>query len=222
MISRDDAALVGDAAIMTGALNALLMGLVMLVTEVLFDSTMVPSWIEALSGIFFNGGAVAGPVIAWLLAGRKITVSAVVGGFLGVGIAAAVFGVLAGLVFVLRRFIGGVMPDFPLELVIVASLFGLGLAIVAGWLIRDAIKDRKLAEPLHPLRDTVRIASVAVIALYCAVIAVLAFQPDAGEIAEAPIFMLMVAIVGAGIAAGAVLAGRVLARKPVAGASAPA
>ena len=220
--SRDEFMLVGDAAIMTAALSAALMGIVMLLTEVLYDSTSLPRWVEGLSAIFFFGGGIAGPIIAWLFGGRKITLTAVMGGFLGVGIGAAAFGVLAGLVFVLRLFIGRLVTDFPLELVLVASLLGLGLAAVAAWLIRDAITDRRLVRPLHPARDIARFASVAVIVVYCAVIGVLALQPDAGEIAEAPMFMLMVALSGAGIVAGAVLAERVLAKKPAADASAPA
>ncbi len=211
-LDRDDLAVIGDAAITSGAVNALFMSVVMLATEVVFSSTRVPSWIELLSAILFFGGAVVGPIVAWLLAGRRVTVPAAVGGILGVGVAAAAFVVLGGLVWLLRRLIGSRIPDFPLELVIIASLVGLVLVVVAVALVRDALADRRLPRPLHPMRDAVRIASVAVMVTYVVGIAVLAVQPGAGEIAEAPMFMLTVALGGAGVVTGAALAERVLAR----------
>lgn len=213
LLNRDDLVLIGDSALITCGLSAALMAVVLLLSEVMWGDSLVPVWMELVSSIAFFAPMLLGPVLVWLASKRKITVPAVLGVALGAGLSAVVFAILIALTGLFQIALRGIQTEGPWGLVVVGALGLVALAVVGFRLLRDGGADRRRAQPAHLLLDVLRIAAAVIVVVYTAVIIALSLVPQRGEIIEALAFMLIGAVTGACLAAGAAILTRAVAKR---------
>lgn len=209
---RDWYELLGDGALISAGTMALITGVVLLVTGVIVRGS-VPVWMEFGSGIVTLLAFVVGPLLAWLVHDRKVSVPAIGGALLSAPITAIAFGAFVLLSTALGWILHSVNDAEWFGPLVGLILAGAGFVVLCAWLVGDAVRDRGKPAREHPRIDAVRFAAVAVVSVYAAVVLVFALQPGAGEVIEALAFMLMAAVVGGSAVGMADLAERILARK---------
>lgn len=199
---RDHVDLAFDSVLFTMGLFALVTSAELGLTALLGD-TALPGWLQFVSSMLVLATGVAGPVLAWLLHGRRLTVLAVLGAFVG--------GAAAGIVALSSQWL-----SIPLTWLVspittadssgpIALLTVLGAVVIAGmvWLLVDAARDAVPSRRAHLLIDMLRVASVvAIVALRFVVEAVIT-NNTTGQISETLIFALVAGIVGGAIVVGA-------------------
>jgi hypothetical protein len=210
---RERFELAGDAAVVTAAVLAVLTSIVLLVSAGVGDRE-VPVAIQLASALAVLLGGIAGPVVAWLMHGRRITLPAVLGGIVGAAVSGAAFAVFVAfstaLGWVLSPLTDAEWAGPLAGLVLVAVAF----VVLVVWLLFDAVRDYARPRRRHRSLDILRILSTIVIATYSVVITVLAFAGPGGEIVEALAFMLIGAVNGALVVTMADFLVRLIAPKP--------
>lgn len=207
--------LVGDGALTTAGTMGLLTGIVLLVTGVIVRGG-VPVWMEAGSGILVLLGYAAGPVVAWLVRGRKITLAAAGGALVSAPVTAALFFAFVLLSTALGWLLQGINDAEWFGPLVGAALVEIGFLGLCVWLVADAVRDRAPSRRQHVRVDAVRLAAFAIVIVYSVVVVIFALQPGAGEVFEALGFMLIGAVAGGCAVAFAGLAERLFTpEKPV-------
>jgi hypothetical protein len=204
IITRDRLDLVGDALLLTSAAFCLVTGL----TGLLFAPTGVPEpgteWATAIGSLLSMAVVVVIPVLVWLLHGRRLSGMAVLGGAVGafstglVFMAVAMLSALLGLIvspFTQSEFAG------PVAMLVLASA---GFVAVVLWLVVDAIRDLAPQRRRRPRIDALRLLSAVILVVFAAGMTVwVVNNPDPGETAEAPVFVMLAGLGGALAVAGA-------------------
>jgi hypothetical protein len=131
---------------------------------------------------------------------------AVLGGVLS-AVSLALLAALSGLFQLTLRWI---QTEGPWGLVVVGVLGLVLLAVVAVHLLKDTRADRRLPSPAHPLLNVLRIAAAVIVVVYTSTIVVVSLMPRSGELIEALAFMLIGAVNGASLVAGAALLTRLM------------
>lgn len=210
---RERFELAGDAALITAATLAVLTSIVLLMSAGVGDRE-VPVAIQIASAAAVLFGGIAGPVIAWLMHRRRISVPAVVGALVGGPVAGVVFGVFVAFSTVLGWAISPISDAEYAGPLAAASVVAAAFVALVVWLAIDAVRDCAQDRREHRSLDIVRMLSTLIITLYSSVIVVLAFGKPGGEIIEAIAFMLMGAVNGASVVTIADVATRLTAGKP--------
>lgn len=210
---RESFELAGDGALFTAASLAVLTSIVLLVTEVGAAGQEPSMAVQFASALVVFLGTVAGPVAAWLMHRRRISLPAVLGAFLGVPAAGAVFALFVGFSAALGWAISPLSDAEWAGPLVGAIVVTAGFFALVAWLVVDAARDRSADPPEHHSLDVARIVSAIVATTYTAVIAVVALSGTSGEIVEAIGFMLVGAVIGALVVFGADLATRLAGRK---------
>ena len=111
---------------------------------------------------------IAVPVLVWLMHGRRLSLSAVLGGAMGACSTGVVFIVVvaaASLVDLVITPLTGWEYTGPLAMLAVISI---GALVLIVWLIIDAIRDLAATNRSHPLIDVLRLVSVVTLGdLHC-------------------------------------------------------
>jgi hypothetical protein len=204
IVTRDRLALVGDALLLTAAAFCLVTGL----TALFVAPTGAPEpgmeWATTIGSLLSMAMVVVIPVLVWLLHGRALSGMAVLGGavgafstglvFMGVVALSALLGLLAS-PFTDSEFAG------PVAMLILAAA---GFVAVVVWLVVDAIRDLAARRRRYPRIDALRLLSAVILVVFAAGMAVLIVSnPGVGEVADAPVFVMVAGLAGALAVAGA-------------------
>ncbi len=193
---RERLELASDAALITAATLAALTSIVLLISAGVGDRE-VPVAIQIASALAALLGGVAGPVVAWLMHHRRVSLAAVFGALIGMPVAGAVFWVFVGLSAILGWVISPISDAEYAGPLAAAAIVAAAFAALVVWLVIDAVRDYAPNRRDHRTLDVVRLVSTVIVAAYSTVIVVLAFGGTGGEIIEAIAFMLMGALGGA-------------------------
>lgn len=209
---RDWYELLGDGALITAGTMALVTGVVLLVTGVIIRGG-VPVAIEFGSGILTLLAFVGGPVIAWLVHGRAVTLPAIGGAILAAPVTALLFFTFVLLSTALGWILRGVNDADWFGPLVGLVLAGTGFATLCAWLVADAVRDQRAAPPEHRRIDVARLAAAVIVIVFTVTVVAFALQPGAGEVFEAIAFMLIAAVVGGSAVGMAELAERLMGQK---------
>ncbi len=200
--SRERLELAGDGCLVTAAIFGLLVALLLATVAMIGGQGDAPVAVQIASALIIPAGGIGGPVLVWLLHGRRISLLAVAGGAVGAFAAGLLSASAALLSWPLAWLLSPVSRSQfagPIALlVIIATAF----VALAAWLVIDAVRDH-FAERRHTRVDLVRFASVLSLAALGAVTAFAAARPGGAEVVEAPIFALVAGIAGALMLLGA-------------------
>jgi hypothetical protein len=217
---RERLELAGDGALTTAATFAVLTAIVLLVAQGV-GNREVPVALQILSAAAMLLGGVGGPVIAWLIHDRRISLPAVVGAILGAPAAGAVFFVFVALSTAIGWAISPLWDAEYAGPLAGAILVTVAFFVLVIWLVTDAVRDLAPSRRTHARLDTVRLIAAGLVAAFSAAVMVLAFAPGNAEIAEALAFMLLGAVSGGLAVTFADLATRLLVPKPQQSAGVP-
>jgi hypothetical protein len=198
LATRERYELAGDGALVTAGTLSALTGIVLLITGVIIQGS-VPVWIELASSAAVLVGSVAGPVIAWLLHGRRITVPAAVGALLGLPVTGIVFFGFVAFSTALGWALKGLNDADWFGPLVAAGLVSVAAIGGVAWLVADGIRDRAPSRREHLRVDRARFAAAAAVVAYSTVVIMYALRPGSGEVLEAIAFVLLGAVGGASI-----------------------
>ncbi len=203
IVTRERAALAGDACLVTAAAFGVVTGVTGLVVAPEVEPAEGMEWASALAAVLSLATAVAGPVVAWLLHGRRLTWIAVLGGVIGGGLAGGVV-MAVSLVAMLFGLVASFFTDseFAGPLIVLGLVAAAFLALV-GWLVVDAVRDLAPSRRDHTRIDVVRLVSALVLAIFAAGVAVWTANHPGDESLEALIFAMAAGVFGLLVVAGA-------------------
>lgn len=201
---RDHALLIADGGLMTAGTMTVAMAL-MFGAAAIFGEAKGGVVLELLSSLMLLAGGILGPVLAWLLYGRRLTVVTVLGGLVGVAIGGAALPLFAALSFLLGLPLKLVTPSEFAGPLAMLALVSVGVVAVIVWLLADGARDLAGAR-VHVRLDLARIASAVLFAVIAAVCVYLIFAAPGPEQGEAVIWVMAGSATGAGVVAGADLA----------------
>ena len=165
----------------------------------------VANVVQALLGPIFTFAALfVGPGAAWVLRGRRLSGAAVIGALFGLVAMVAVLGILiAGVLTIARPIVGAEAPTA----IALASIFGVAVIAIVAVSLTDAIRDLRGARASTRL-DALRLAAAAAIVLFLAAMGVAMVVAPGTDILEALPIMIVFALAGGMMTAGAGAADR--------------
>lgn len=203
---RLHALLAADACLMTAATFSVAVGAQFAAFAALGSPKHDSIVMGVVTAVLMLAGAIAGPVLAWLLYGRPIRWVTVLGAVVGAG----AVGPVAALLPVVPTVLGWPLKLFtdaelagPIALLVLAS--AAFVALVA-WLVVDTVRDLVPGVRVHLRLDAWRLAAVAVLVVLVSIVGVSAMRAPGSEIVDAVVFAMLAGVAGAGMAAGADLA----------------
>ncbi|HEY3317765.1 MAG TPA: hypothetical protein VGK50_05030 [Coriobacteriia bacterium] len=171
---RERFELAGDGALITAAMFSAFTSIALLLSAP-FEQSEVPVAVQLMSAVAVFVPGVAGPVVAWLMHGRRISLVAVLGAMAGVPVAGVVLLAFALLTFVLGWIVSPISrADYAGPLAGV-GLLTIGFFVLVGRLVIAAVRDLASKGPSRRALAIARVLSAVVVTAFSAAIVFLAF-----------------------------------------------
>lgn len=169
-----------------------------------------------ISGVaWFIGiaGFGVGPLLAWLLSGRRLDRISIVAGVAGYPIGAAVVGVFSTLIMGASALSKALFGSQIVGPVVILAIIAVGFVALAVWLLALGTRDMRGARE-HIALDVARIFSTVAAIIFVAATLWYAFTHP-GSDPDASIFMLLAALMGGSVVTVADTVGRWLSQRMV-------
>lgn len=195
-------AIIGDGFLMTAAAFSLVIGVSTLVVAPTGTPAPGTEWLAALSSLLSMAVVVAVPILVWVLHGQRLSIMAVLGGFLGAASTALAFFGFATLSVLLGLAISPMWDsEFAGPLLMLIAVAAVCVAAVA-WLVVAAIRDLATKRD-HPWVDALRLLSASVLIVYTAGVTLWITSHPNDESIDALIFAMVAGISAALAVTGA-------------------